>query len=435
MNFLNTISNWFGLIRGTIFGEPPLYVDKTKLPGMSAIPKPTISNWISNAPFVLITSPNFVWSLISLSIYFAFPYDLSIDSSASIAPISFEFLSERLPIWFITVFGYTAFWHVSLHIFKLASRSFIKNRPYNVNKLLHNMFWTFSGVVIWTIFENIFCYLWATDRLSYISDFVSFNTNEGKIKFALALMGVPVWRSWHFYFAHRLLHFGPLYQHVHSLHHRNTDVEPFSGLCMHPIEHLYYYSCILPSLLFICSPFAFLWNGVHLLLSPAASHSGWEDHFQSDAFHYFHHRYFECNYAGSDASFMDVLFGTFRESFNEKFDEVEGPRPREDAKSTLQGYPTLELVRYLGLCFICFVIWFYCAVNKVILSQFQQFFVASLVGFGPVMIAWALSSIYGSANRTQPVKMNILGNIFHLSVGSLFCSIPITYLCWLTLKV
>jgi len=39
MNFLNTISNWFGLVKGKIFGEPPLYVDKTKLPGMSPIEK------------------------------------------------------------------------------------------------------------------------------------------------------------------------------------------------------------------------------------------------------------------------------------------------------------------------------------------------------------------------------------------------------------
>ena len=39
-----------------------------------------------------------------------------------------------------------------------------------------------------------------------------------------------------------------------------------------------------------------LWNGVHLLISPAASHSGWEDHFQSDQFHYLHHLKFECNY-------------------------------------------------------------------------------------------------------------------------------------------
>ena len=36
--------------------------------------------------------------------------------------------------------------------------------------------------------------------------------------------------------------------------------------------------------------------GIHLLISPAASHSGWEDHFQSDQFHYLHHVKFECNY-------------------------------------------------------------------------------------------------------------------------------------------
>jgi hypothetical protein len=76
MNFFNTISNWFGLVKGKIFGEPPLYVDKTKLPGMSPIPKPTILNWVMNAPFVLITSPKFVWSIISLLIYFVFPYNL-----------------------------------------------------------------------------------------------------------------------------------------------------------------------------------------------------------------------------------------------------------------------------------------------------------------------------------------------------------------------
>ena len=38
---------------------------------------------------------------------------------------------------------------------------------------------------------------------------------------------------------------------------------------MHPVEHLYYYSCIGPSLLLFASPFAFMWNGIHLILSPA----------------------------------------------------------------------------------------------------------------------------------------------------------------------
>ena len=84
---------------------------------------------------------------------------------------------------------------------------------------------------------------------------------------ATACCRVPTWQ----YFAHRLLHVRPLYKFVHSLHHRNTDIEPFAGLCMHPIEHLYYFACIAPSLYVFASPFAFMWNGVHLLISPAAS--------------------------------------------------------------------------------------------------------------------------------------------------------------------
>jgi len=49
---------------------------------------------------------------------------------------------------------------------------------------------------------------------------------------------IPLWRDIHFYSAHRFLHLRPLYRLVHSLHHRNTDPEPFSGLAMHPVEHL-----------------------------------------------------------------------------------------------------------------------------------------------------------------------------------------------------
>lgn len=416
MNFFSTISNWFGLINGKIFGETQSYVDKNKQPGFSPIPKPTISNWLINAPFVLITSPNFVWASIATFIYIYFPYKFD-----TLSPISIEFFKERFPIWFVTVFGYTGFWHITLHILKLAKRSYIPNRKYNFNKLIHNMFWTFSGVIIWTIFENIFCYLWSTNRLIY---------NSNSTNFLLGLFGVPVWRSWHFYFAHRLLHFGPLYNQVHSLHHRNTDTEPFSGLCMHPVEHLYYYSCILPSLFFVCSPFAFLWNGVHLLLSPAASHSGWEDHFQSDTFHYLHHRYFECNYAGLDAAFMDVIFGTFRDSINDK-EEI---KDREDAKSNLFENPKIEFISYLSICLILFISFFYyvfqVANNIIILNKITKVILASSVGFGPIIVAY----LFSPTNRVQPIKMTFIGNLFHLIMGSLFCSIPITYMCLLLLK-
>jgi sterol desaturase/sphingolipid hydroxylase (fatty acid hydroxylase superfamily) len=404
--------NWFGLHNGKLIGEPPSYVDKSKEPGRSIIPANTPIQWLQNSPFVLITSPNFVWACIALSTYYYFPYDLTKVTS----PVSPTFFAERFPLWFSMVFGYDLFWHFALYGLGLGNRPFIRDRPYNVDKVVHNAFWTLSGISIWTVFENIFCFLWATGKLTYAQD--------NLFTIATALVAVPVWRSVHFYFAHRFLHFGPLYQQVHSLHHRNTDVEPFSGLCMHPVEHLYYYACIAPSLFFVCSPFAFLWNGVHLLLSPGASHSGYEDHFQSDAFHYLHHRYFECNYAGTDAAFMDVMFGTFRGSLYDSDDAG----ARDDAKSTLRQIPTKEFVIYLGGSATCCLIWY--SATQMNLTFIPSLAVSSLVGFGPVVLAQIMPS---SGATVKGTSMNMFGNLLHIIMGILFCSIPITYMCMLVL--
>jgi hypothetical protein len=51
-------------------------------------------------------------------------------------------------------------------------------------------------------------------------------------------------------------------KYVHSLHHRNMDPEPFSGMTMHPVEHLYYFSnAFIPSFYLAgLSPLIFLWN-------------------------------------------------------------------------------------------------------------------------------------------------------------------------------
>jgi len=421
------------MVRGKFFGEPPLYVDKTLAPGMTDLPKPTVQSWIQKSPFLLVTTPNFVWAIISLALYSAAPYNLGPESSAAIAPINSTFFLERFPIWFGITFGYFSVWHVTLYGFNMAQRPFISNRIYNIDKVIHNAFWTTSGIAIWTIFENVFAYLWATGRLHYISDINSVSTAWGIGAFLLSLLGVPVWRSIHFYFAHRFLHYTPLYKQVHSLHHRNTDIEPFSGLCMHPVEHLYYFACVLPSLVFYCSPYAFVWNGVHLLLSPAASHSGYEDHFQSDVFHYLHHRYFECNYAGSDAAFMDIAFGTFKSSFNEHPVDKNGPKPRDDAKSTLRLLPTQEFTAYLGGSTLCVLPWVYSALYVDSITVSQAFILSSGVGFGPVFLASLISHIYSSGNNSHPVKMSTMANLLHLFFGTLFCSVPITYACFLTL--
>ena len=51
--------------------------------------------------------------------------------------------------------------------------------------------------------------------------------------------------------------------------------------------------------------------GFTYTIAPGAGHSGWEDHMQSDQFHYMHHKKFECNYGTggevSVASFAEHL--------------------------------------------------------------------------------------------------------------------------------
>lgn len=61
------------------------------------------------------------------------------------------------------------------------------------------------------------------------------------------------------------------------------------------------------------SPLIFLWLYVHLTIAPGAGHSGWEDHFQADQYHYLHHAKFECNYGSPMSGFIDQWCGTFRE--------------------------------------------------------------------------------------------------------------------------
>lgn len=427
------LANFAGGQNLRFFGIVPSFIDVKKEPGRSKLPKPTFVDWISQAYMLkhIWASPNLVWSIIALLVYFIFPYDLSPTSVAAAGPLTLAFFVQRFPIWFATVFSYNAFWHVTLYWLHWAQRPMVKNRTFKWAKIAHNLLYSLSGVVIWVGFENVFAYLWASNRLSYLSDEAAFSSTWGFFKFALGLVLIPMWRDVHFYFAHRLLHYGPMYAQVHSLHHRNTDIEPFAGLTMHPIEHLYYYACILPSIFFFASPFHFLWNGMHLLLSPGASHSGWEDHFQADNFHYLHHRYFDFNFAGFSAAALDVAFGSFLESLKA---EDKG-NENADAKASLAGPPTTDFLFYLLTSCGCVALWATVAALHVAVSPVVAVLLALVAGFGPVAIAAAMSVLArGTRDLLRPFgKRPVAEHVLHLGLGFVFCSLPVSAACYLCL--
>ena len=137
----------------------------------------------------------------------------------------------------------------------------------------------------------------------------------------VALLGlVPIWSVLYFGAGHWLLHRSPVYAHVHCWHHRNLNIGPWSGLSMHPLEHVVLYSDIV---LFLVLPS----SGVHMLLAmmhhtvgAPMSHTGYDavrlplrQRFEVGDFHHqLHHRFIECNYGGLESP-LDELIGSFHD--------------------------------------------------------------------------------------------------------------------------
>ncbi len=181
------------------------------------------------------------------------------------------------------------------------------------NQVQDNIFWSLaSGVTIWTVYEVGYFWLAANNFAPVL------RLAEVPFWSVLWFMLIPLWASFHFYWVHRLLHWPPMYRWVHSLHHRNINIGPWSGLSMHPVEHAIYLSSILIHVIVPSDPIHVLFHLYNLALNPAVSHSGFEallvkgrDRMAlGDFFHQLHHRYFECNYGTAEVPW-DVVFGSF----------------------------------------------------------------------------------------------------------------------------
>lgn len=199
---------------------------------------------------------------------------------------------------------------------KYDPRPFPRNgRMFTLNsQLLDNMVWSLaSGVTIWSGFESL---LWWSFANGYVT-MISFSSNP--IWFIALFFLVPVWESFYFYWIHRLLHTNVLYR-FHALHHRNTDVGPWSGLSMHPIEHLMYFGTVLIHFAIPSHPVHVIFHLMFYALLAVTTHTGFEGllfrnrkRLHLGMFHHqIHHRYFECNYGNLDVPW-DKLFGSFHD--------------------------------------------------------------------------------------------------------------------------
>ncbi|HET6413226.1 MAG TPA: sterol desaturase family protein [Anaeromyxobacter sp.] len=176
-----------------------------------------------------------------------------------------------------------------------------------------NVFWT-AGVagLVWTAYEWATMWMYANGRIPFL------RFGDHPVWFVGCFLLIPLWREFHFYWVHRLIHLGPLFRAVHYLHHKNVNPNPWSGMAMHPVETVLYLSVCLIHWVVPSHPFHFLFDLQHAGLAPAAGHDGFDGPLLRGTlpvgsyFHYLHHRYFECNYGESTLP-LDRWFGTFRD--------------------------------------------------------------------------------------------------------------------------
>jgi len=183
------------------------------------------------------------------------------------------------------------------------------------NQTYDNIFWTIaSGVTLWTSYEVLM--LWAmANGYAPILTFA-----QHPIWFIALFFIIPIWESFYFYWIHRFLHMPAMYKDIHSLHHRNTNVGPWSGLSMHPVEHVLFLGSVLIHFIVAASPVHIIYHLQYYALSSATTHSGFSGLFIKDKklldlgtyHHQLHHRYFECNYGSLEIP-LDKWFGTFHE--------------------------------------------------------------------------------------------------------------------------
>lgn len=198
------------------------------------------------------------------------------------------------------------------------------------NQVHDNMFWTLtSGVGLWTAYEVGMLHAMARGWLPRLDP-----ADRPFLTVALLVL-TPVWISFHFYWVHRALHWGPLYRLAHALHHRNVTVGPWSGLSMHPVECLLFFSSILVHLLVPAHPLHILFHLQHQALTAATSHTGYESLLVRDrkrlalgTFHHqMHHRYFEVNYGNLEMPW-DAWFGTFHDGTPQAHERLKSRRGR-----------------------------------------------------------------------------------------------------------
>lgn len=197
-----------------------------------------------------------------------------------------------------------------------------------------NMIRTFgTGLPIWTAIQVAI--LW-----TYANGFVPWLTfADHPVWLAVLALLVPVIHETHFFLLHRAIHWGPLYRHVHSVHHNSVNPSPWSSLSMHPVEQLGYLGVALWHLVLPSNPILALYQLHQAGFGAIPGHVGFDKveltedtAVDSHAYlHYLHHKYFDVNFGDGLIPF-DRWLGTFHDGSKEGEARMQAAYERKKAR-------------------------------------------------------------------------------------------------------
>lgn len=301
-------------------------------PAFAWPPKPgAVLKWFFAFPGYLLPW-NLLYAIVAIGIWYFLTPPLAHFQTFSLSWFSVILL--RNIVLALLVYGS---WHIWLYVWRRQGNSFKYNRNwpnetaerFTFNSQTYdNIFWTLvSGVPIWTCYEVLLFWSCANGYVAMITP------SENPVMFIALFFLVPFVHEVGFYFAHRFLHFPWLYRIAHHLHHRNNNPGPWSGLSMHPLEHIIYFSSALIFFILPTHPIHIINLLSRLGLAPAQGHTGFDRVATGDSSsvdtsyyaHYLHHKYFEVNYADGIVP-LDKWFGSFHDGTAEAHEAMKHRR-------------------------------------------------------------------------------------------------------------
>lgn len=295
---------------------PPELVESGLL--FSWPPKPTaVLKWLFGWGGYLFPY-NALYFLMATVLWYYLTPDL-----ATMKTLQLGWVAQLFAVNLVFTIVWTSIWHVYFYVRKSQDTEFkFNNRwPKNTdtflfgNQLVDNVFWSLAGgVTVWTAYLVLTLWMMSNGWIPYL------DMHAHPIYFAVVGLCTPLFRDLHFYCIHRLIHIEPLYKWFHSIHHKNANPIPWSGLAMHPVEHIIFFSSVLIHWVTPSNPLLVISHLLQSGASPAQDHSGFgkvsiNGKVYMDAasyVHYLHHRYFEVNY-GDGGIPLDRIFGTWHD--------------------------------------------------------------------------------------------------------------------------